>query len=88
MCNFIEYPMYYNSTIFYLQNFKQGMVSSFLMTTPDSLGTPCVLKVSHDNSGEGDSASWYLLKIIIVDRAVNKWYDYDLTLVEKGVVCI
>ena len=55
------------------QNFQQGAVNSFLMTTPDSLGVPVTLKIWNDNSGEGKKAGWYLSKIVVVDIKENKW---------------
>ena len=55
------------------QNFQQGAVNSFLMTTVDSLGIPVTLKVWHDNSGEGRKAGWHLAKIVIVDLENDTW---------------
>ena len=57
----------------YLQNFEQGDVNSFLMTTPDPLGIPATLKIWHDNSGEGKKAGWYCSKVVIVDLKLGEW---------------
>lgn len=37
------------------------------MSVPAKIKDPSVIKIWHDNSGEGNSASWYLDKIVLED---------------------
>ena len=60
-------------TLHIFQNFDQGDVNSFLMTTPDDLGVPVTLKIWHDNSGEGKKAGWYCSKVVVVDLDKGEW---------------
>ena len=59
--------------IVFVQNFERGQVSSFLMNTPEALGTPVFLRVWHDNSGEGHDNDWQLDKVIVVDLQTRNW---------------
>ncbi|XP_070577710.1 polycystin-1-like protein 2 [Ptychodera flava] len=47
--------------------FRRGSVCSFLMAAPESLGDLVSVTVWHDNSGKGQTASWYLSKIVVHD---------------------
>lgn len=37
------------------------------MSVPRKIKDPSVLRIWHDNSGQGNAASWYLNKIILDD---------------------
>ena len=71
-----------NMNIF-LQNFCKGDENTFLMKVTHDLGEIYAVRISHDNSGEGSKASWYLSKIIVVDEFRQKWYVYP----EKANCC-
>ncbi|XP_035694517.1 polycystic kidney disease protein 1-like 2 [Branchiostoma floridae] len=54
------------------RTFEMGGTDNFLLKTPQPLGELVSLKMSHDNSGEGQYASWYLLKVVITNLDTNK----------------
>ncbi|CAF4456624.1 unnamed protein product, partial [Adineta steineri] len=47
--------------------FQRGGIDSFIMSVPKSLGLLNYIRIWHDNSGEGSSASWFLKYIIVRD---------------------
>jgi polycystin 1L2 len=67
--------------------FRRGGMDSFIMAVKAPLGNLSWIRIWHDNSGHGSSASWYLKHIIIHDVQTrerfyfvcNKWLA-----VEKG----
>ena len=56
-----------------LQNFNNGDINSFSFNTHHNLGGVYMVRIWHDNSGEGNKASWYLSKIIVLDQNKNTW---------------
>ncbi len=58
---------YHNKAYHLLQSFSRGSVRHFLLATPRGLGSLRFCRVWHDNSGAGDSASWFLDKLVIED---------------------
>ena len=52
-------------------------VQSFIMDTPDCLGCLTYLRIWHDNSGEGDDASWYLHKVVVDDIQSKERFALD-----------
>lgn len=67
--------------------FKRGGVDSFLMTVSSPLGKLNYLRVWHDNSGEGNMASWYLKLIIVHDLQTREKFHfpcYQWLAVERG----
>eukprot|EP00058_Branchiostoma_floridae_P027767 XP_002613258.1 hypothetical protein BRAFLDRAFT_68223 [Branchiostoma floridae] len=53
------------------QVFKRGSVSTFLLSTPESLGGLTNIHVWHDSSGEGGGASWFLDRLVVEDLQTN-----------------
>lgn len=47
--------------------FRRGSIDGFIMSVPQSLGILNYLRLWHDNSGHGSSASWFVKNIIIRD---------------------
>ena len=56
------------------KNFQTGDVNTFLLKTSHTLGVPAYIKISHDNSGKGKKAGWFLSKVVIVDKKDKQWY--------------
>ncbi|XP_066292702.1 polycystin-1-like protein 2 [Branchiostoma lanceolatum] len=54
------------------RTFEMGGTDNFLLKTSQPLGDLISLKMSHDNSGEGQYASWYLQKVVITHLDTNK----------------
>ncbi|CAF1234712.1 unnamed protein product [Adineta steineri] len=55
--------------------FQRGGIDAFIMTVPKSLGLLNYIRIWHDNTGQGQSASWYLKYIIIRDlQTMEKSY--------------
>ena len=53
--------------IIYKQAFTTGSIRHFMLATDQLLGDLVFIRVWHDNSGKGDSSSWFLDKIIVED---------------------
>ncbi|CAF1681113.1 unnamed protein product [Adineta ricciae] len=47
--------------------FERGGIDAFVMSVPKSLGLLNYIRIWHDNSGQGSSASWFLKYLIIQD---------------------
>ena len=56
------------------QNFRQGEVDGFLLTSSQNIGQPMAIQIWHDNSGIGKAAGWNLAKIVLIDLQERKWY--------------
>ncbi|CAF1131898.1 unnamed protein product [Adineta steineri] len=55
--------------------FQRGGINSFIIAVPKSLGLLNYIRIWHDNSGVGSSASWYLKYIIVRDlQTLDKFY--------------
>ncbi|CAF1545398.1 unnamed protein product, partial [Adineta steineri] len=55
--------------------FQRGGINSFIIAVPKSLGLLNYIRIWHDNSGEGSSASWFLKYIIVRDlQTLDKSY--------------
>ncbi|CAF3869870.1 unnamed protein product, partial [Adineta steineri] len=55
--------------------FQRGGIDSFIIAVPKSLGLLDYIRIWHDNSGLGSSASWYLKYIIVRDlQSMDKSY--------------
>ncbi|CAF4201484.1 unnamed protein product, partial [Adineta steineri] len=55
--------------------FQRGGINSFIIAVPKSLGLLNYIRIWHDNTGEGSSASWFLKYIIVRDlQSLNKFY--------------
>ncbi|CAF1181508.1 unnamed protein product [Adineta steineri] len=55
--------------------FQRGGIDSFIIAVPKSLGLLDYIRIWHDNSGVGSSASWYLKYIIVRDlQSMDKFY--------------
>ncbi|CAF1691911.1 unnamed protein product, partial [Adineta ricciae] len=55
--------------------FQRGGIDAFIMSVPKSLGLLNYLRIWHDNSGQGDSASWFLKYVIVRDlQTMDKFY--------------
>ncbi|CAF1517802.1 unnamed protein product, partial [Adineta steineri] len=55
--------------------FQRGGIDSFIIAVPKSLGLLNYIRIWHDNSGVGSSASWYLKYIIVRDlQSMDKFY--------------
>jgi len=55
--------------------FERGGIDAFILSVPKSLGLLNYLRIWHDNSGSGESASWFLKYIIVRDlQTMNKSY--------------
>lgn len=50
-----------------LKGFSVGSVRRFVMSVPKQIEDPSVLRIWHDNSGDGNDASWYLSKVVLED---------------------
>ncbi|CAH1263318.1 PKD1L3 [Branchiostoma lanceolatum] len=58
------------------QVFKRGSVTTFLLSTPESLGDLTNIHVWHDSSGEGGGASWFLDRLVVEDLQSNVRYVF------------
>ncbi|XP_076075499.1 polycystin-1-like protein 2 [Mytilus galloprovincialis] len=58
------------------RGFGVGSIRKFVMSVSKPINDPSVLKIWHDNSGQGNSASWYLNKIILEDIQTNERYTF------------
>ncbi|CAC5416734.1 PKD1L2 [Mytilus coruscus] len=56
------------------RGFGVGSIRNFVMSVSKPINDPSVLKIWHDNSGQGNSASWYLNKIILEDVQTSERY--------------
>ncbi|CAF4368685.1 unnamed protein product, partial [Adineta steineri] len=55
--------------------FQRGGIDSFIIAVPKSLGLLNYIRIWHDNTGEGSSASWFLKYIIVRDlQSMDKFY--------------
>ncbi|CAF4162103.1 unnamed protein product, partial [Adineta steineri] len=55
--------------------FQRSGIDSFIMSVPKSLGLLNYIRIWHDNSGQGSSASWFLKYIIVRDlQTMEKFY--------------
>ncbi|CAF0846743.1 unnamed protein product [Adineta steineri] len=55
--------------------FQRGGINSFIIAVSKSLGLLNYIRIWHDNSGEGSSASWFLKYIIVRDlQTLDKFY--------------
>ena len=57
------------------QKFKRGTIRYFVLSTTHYLGYLSFLRIWHDNSGRGESASWFLDKVEIEDVQTNDKYS-------------
>lgn len=65
--------------------FQRGSIDSFIMSVESPLGQLLYLRIWHDNSGQGNSASWFLKFIIVHDLQTrdksyficNEWLAID-----------
>ena len=54
---------------------SRGGIDAFIMAVPKSLGPLNYMRVWHDNTGRGASASWFLKYIIVRDlQTMQKFY--------------
>lgn len=51
-------------------------VRHYIMSTDHSLGALTFLRIWHDNSGEGDNASWFLDKVVVEDIQTKTRYFF------------
>ncbi|CAC5383759.1 PKD1L2 [Mytilus coruscus] len=58
------------------RGFDAGSIRKFVMSVPKPINDPTVVKIWHDNSGQGNSASWYLNKIILEDVQTGGRYMF------------
>ncbi|XP_076075490.1 polycystin-1-like protein 2 isoform X1 [Mytilus galloprovincialis] len=58
------------------RGFDVGSIRKFVMSVGKPINDPTVLKIWHDNSGQGNSASWYLNKIILEDVQTSERYMF------------
>lgn len=56
--------------------FRRGGIDCFILTTKKLIGTIDYIKIWHDNSGRGDSASWYLNYLIVQDLQTNQKFYF------------
>ncbi|UJR08126.1 hypothetical protein I4U23_012402 [Adineta vaga] len=55
--------------------FQRGGIDAFIVSVPESLGLLNYIRIWHDNSGEGSSASWFLKYIIVRDlQTMDKFH--------------
>ncbi|XP_067929649.1 uncharacterized protein [Watersipora subatra] len=67
------------------ETLQRGQTDTYLMATPRSLGQIQYIRIWHDNSGSGASASWFLNHVLIRDIQSNekwcfiadKWFSLD-----------
>ena len=51
----------------FLQPLSRGSVLSYILSTSNALGHLKVLRLWHDDSAEGEHASWYLSRVVLED---------------------
>ncbi|CAC5393778.1 PKD1L2 [Mytilus coruscus] len=56
------------------QGFGVGSIRKFVMSASSKINDPSALRIWHDNSGQGNAASWYLNKIILEDMQTDERY--------------
>lgn len=56
--------------------FRCGSIDCFILTTNKLIGNIDYIKIWHDNTGRGNSASWYLNHIVVDDLQTNKKYYF------------
>ncbi|XP_076076044.1 polycystin-1-like protein 2 [Mytilus galloprovincialis] len=56
------------------RGFDVGSIRKFVMSVSKPINDPTVLKIWHDNSGQGNSASWYLNKILLENVQTSERY--------------
>ncbi|KFM71583.1 Polycystic kidney disease protein 1-like 2, partial [Stegodyphus mimosarum] len=56
--------------------FKRGALNMFVMSVPRCLGQLNYLRIWHDNSGKGSSASWYLKYVVVKDIHTGLRYEF------------
>ncbi|XP_071797300.1 polycystin-1-like [Asterias amurensis] len=56
--------------------FERGSVCHFLMSVARPLGNLSHIKVWHDNTGSGESASWYLSQVSITDLQTRQQFFF------------
>ena len=49
------------------RSFRRDGIDTFIMSVPRCLGNLSYVRVGHDNSGRGSSASWYLKFVVVQD---------------------
>ena len=54
-------------SVLFPQPLSRGSVLSYILTTSCDLGQLKVLRLWHDDSGEGEDASWYLSRVAVED---------------------
>ncbi|CAF4886443.1 unnamed protein product, partial [Rotaria socialis] len=66
---------------------QRGGIDAFIMAVPKSLGSLSYIHIWHDNTGEGESASWFLKYIIVRDLQTTEKFHFICQkwfAVEKG----
>ncbi|CAC5409625.1 PKD1L2 [Mytilus coruscus] len=58
------------------QGFETNSVAFFMMSTHKSIGDLSYLRIWHDNSGDGNTNSWYLHKIVVTDIHTDARYVF------------
>ncbi|KAL5018449.1 hypothetical protein ScPMuIL_004171 [Solemya velum] len=58
------------------QGFESGSTRQFVAGVPEPLGDITYIRIWHDNSGKGSSASWYLHKVDVLDLQENKRFVF------------
>ncbi|XP_076075372.1 polycystin-1-like protein 2 isoform X3 [Mytilus galloprovincialis] len=56
------------------EGFGVGSIRKFVMSATSKINDPSALRIWHDNSGQGNAASWYLNKITIEDLQTDERY--------------
>ncbi|CAF0957173.1 unnamed protein product, partial [Didymodactylos carnosus] len=56
--------------------FRRGGVDAFVMSVPKSLGQLNYIRIWHDNTGKGASASWFLKYIVVRDLQTMEKYHF------------
>lgn len=56
--------------------FQRSSIDVFLLAVPKCLGTLNYLRLWHDNSGKGSSASWFLKYVLVNDLQTMKRTDF------------
>ncbi|CAF1642081.1 unnamed protein product, partial [Adineta ricciae] len=60
----------------YREIFQRGGIDAFIMSVPKSLGPLNFIRIWHDNSGPGSSASWFLKYIIVRDLQTMEKFHF------------
>ncbi|CAF1090184.1 unnamed protein product [Adineta ricciae] len=55
---------------------QRGGIDAFLMSVPKSLGLLNFIRIWHDNSGKGSSASWFLKYLIVRDLQTMETFHF------------